>query len=90
MKCVVCQKLLPLENNSIVCSDECQKIRLRMLELGNKYFPVNGCKNCWGDLRHGCSEKCRKEFREAGKFGQELWSIIRLIYPEAAKRVGGK
>lgn len=85
MKCEICNIEIPKEKNSVVCSDKCQEIRLLIFKIGDKYFPTNGCDNCWGDLHQGCSEQCRKEFRESLKFGQDLWSIIHLIYPKDLK-----
>jgi hypothetical protein len=77
--CDVCGK--PSLKNSIVCSDNCQNVRLKLFELEHKYTPTNGCDNCWGDLHQGCSDKCNREFSEALKFGKDLWSLIRVIYP---------
>ena len=72
--------------NKVICSKRCGAIRLKLLELGRKYFPTNGCDNCWGDLHQGCSNKCRQEFSNSLEFGKDLWSIIRLIYPENHSR----
>lgn len=82
MKCEICKKELSQEKNSVVCSDKCSAVRKRILEIGDKYFPTHGCDNCWGDLHQGCTEQCKREFREAGEFFGDLWSIIQLIYPE--------
>lgn len=81
MKCVICQKEIKLEN-SIVCSEKCQKIRVKLLEIEGKYFPTHGCENCWGDLHQGCTEQCDREFKASYEFGKDFWSIIRLIYPK--------
>jgi len=81
MRCEICQKDVPKEKNSVVCSDKCLAIRQKLFDLDKKYFPTHGCDNCWGDLHQGCSAQCRKEFRESLEFGKDLWSIIRLIYP---------
>ena len=86
MKCEICGIEVPREKNSVVCSDKCLAIRKRLFEIGDKYFPTNGCDNCWGDLHQGCSEQCQKEYRDSIKFGQDLWSIIRLIYPPIADK----
>ena len=77
MKCEVCKK--EAMKNSIVCSDHCAEIRLKIIELDNKYFPTNGCDNCWGDLHNGCSQRCRNEFSQSLKFGRDLWDLTRLI-----------
>ena len=82
--CDVCGK--PRMKNSIVCSNHCQQVRLKLFEIERKYFPTNGCDNCLGDLHHGCSDKCNREFREALKFGKDLWSLIRVIYPKIEPR----
>ena len=82
MKCDVCKTEIPREKNSVVCSDKCSRIRKRLAEIEHKYFPTHGCDNCWGDLHQGCTDQCNREFRESLKFGQDLWSIIRLIYGE--------
>lgn len=81
MKCEICQKKVPKEKNSIVCSDKCNAVRKRIFEIGKKYFPTHGCDNCLEDLYSGCTEQCRKEFRGARLFAIDLWSIIHLIYP---------
>jgi len=78
-KCVVCGK--PSMKNVIVCSDNCQNISSKLFELNDKYFPTNGCDNCWGDLHNGCSDKCKEERKKSSEFGIDLWLIIRLIYP---------
>jgi len=80
IKCEICGKT-PMKN-SVICSEKCKAVRLRIMEIGNKYFPTYGCDNCWGDLHEGCTEQCKKEFRESGEFGKDLWSIIRLIFPK--------
>jgi predicted nucleic acid-binding Zn ribbon protein len=80
--CDVCFTPVPREKNSIVCSDECQNVRLKIFELERKYTPTNGCDNCWGDLYQGCTEQCKREFREALEFGKDLWSLVRTIYPK--------
>lgn len=67
--------------NSIVCSERCQQVRLRKLELNEKYYPTNGCDNCWGDLGGSCTLECREEFRKAHEFSKDLWSLIRVIHP---------
>ena len=78
IKCGVCGK--PALKNSVICSERCKKIRLKLFELGDKYFPTHGCENCWGDLHQGCTEQCRREFRESLKFGQDLWSLVKLFF----------
>jgi len=83
MKCVVCGK--PALKNSIVCSDHCQRVRLRLFKLGDKYFPTNGCENCWGDLHQGCTDECKEEFRKSGEFMGDLWSLVKLILPSKKK-----
>ena len=77
IKCRICGK--PALKNSVICSDRCAKIRLKRLEIMDKYAHPNGCDNCWGDLHQGCSEQCKKEFRESAEFGQDLWSLMHLI-----------
>ena len=78
MRCEICKK--EALENKVICSEQCAKIRLKIFELGDKYFPTHGCDNCWGDLRQGCTEQCRKEFKEGGDFMSDLWSLIKLIY----------
>ena len=80
IKCGVCGS--PAMKNSVICSDRCAKIRLKMFELDKKYFPTHGCENCWGDLGKGCTEQCRREFRESKEFGQDLWSLVRLFFED--------
>ena len=77
MKCQVC-KIKEAENNSIVCSEKCNQIRLKIIELSNKYTPTNGCDNCLGDLYQGCTDKCKNEFKLSSKFIKDLYSIVRL------------
>lgn len=82
MKCSVCREdNIPREKNTTVCSDKCLAIHNKANELDKKYFPTNGCDNCWGDLHRGCSETCRREFKESLQFGKDLWSLIRIFYP---------
>lgn len=77
MKCQVC-KINEAEPNSIVCGDRCNKTRLEIIRLSDKYTPTNGCDNCWGDLYQGCTEKCKEEVRIAHKFVNELYSLVRI------------
>lgn len=77
--CEICGK--KSIKNKVICSDKCGEIRQKLIDLGRKYFPTNGCDNCWGDLHQGCTEQCQKEFRESLEFGKDLWSLIRIIYP---------
>ena len=76
MKCVVCEK--EALKNKIICSEQCSEIRLKVFNLMDKYFPTNGCDNCWGDLGGRCSDECHKEFSNARKFGQDLWNLVIL------------
>ncbi len=76
MKCQICK--INETNNSIVCSDRCNEIRLLIIKLSNKYTPTNGCENCWGDLRQGCSEKCKQEGKKSAEFISEMYSIVRI------------
>ena len=77
MKCEVCNK--PARKNSIVCSDHCQKIRLIVFGLADKYFPTPGCNNCLGDLHGNCTEQCDREFKKLGEFSKDLWSLVELV-----------
>lgn len=81
MKCEICRKEVKI-HNSVVCGGKCIQIRQRLFDLEKKYFPTNGCDNCWGDLHQGCTEQCRKERGDSYKFGKDLWDLIHLIYPE--------
>ena len=76
-KCVICTN--DSLENSVVCSDDCQKVRLQIFSLTDKYTPTHGCDNCWGDLGIGCSTKCRQEFKAMGKFSTDMWSLVHLI-----------
>jgi hypothetical protein len=67
MKCVVCKRN-EAKKNSIVCSENCQNIRLMINKLLDKYTPTNGCDNCWGDLHGECTNKCKQEFKKARIF----------------------
>jgi hypothetical protein len=75
--CAVCRSR-SAEKNSIVCSDKCNEIRLRIIKLTSKYTPTNGCDNCWGDLHQGCTNKCKEEFKVAGEFVKELYELVRV------------
>jgi hypothetical protein len=79
MECEVCKKELEKEKNSVVCSEHCKAVRQFIFDLNNKYFPTHGCDNCWGDLHSGCTEQCKKEFRESLEFGTDLWKLARII-----------
>ena len=81
LKCCVCNK--DAEENSIVCGDGCQQVRLQMLAMGNKYAKTNGCENCLGDLHSGCSQTCKDEFKKSGQFYKDCWTLIRLCFKEA-------
>jgi len=78
MKCQVC-KTKEAREGSIVCSDKCNTIRLKILSLVNKYTPTHGCDNCWGDLHETCSLKCIEETERAREFTTDLYSFIRII-----------
>ncbi|MEK6861677.1 MAG: hypothetical protein AABY07_06930, partial [Nanoarchaeota archaeon] len=78
MKCEVC-KINETEKNSIVCSARCNKLRLDIIRLANKYTPTNGCENCWEDLGQGCTEKCKDEFKKAGEFVGKLNQLARVL-----------
>lgn len=78
MKCQIC-KIKETRPGSIVCSDKCNEIRLRIYKLVEKYTPTNGCANCRGDLGQGCTEKCREEFRLGSEFSRELYSFVKLV-----------
>ena len=44
----------------------------KIREITDKYFPTNGCENCWGDLHQGCTEKCQEEFKIRRNFIKDL------------------
>lgn len=66
--------------NKVICSDRCSEIRKKFFSLGKKYFPTHGCDNCLSDLHRGCSDECKKEFKESSEFYRDMWSLVRLIY----------
>jgi len=76
IKCEICEK--PALKNSVICSNKCSKIRLKRLEIMDKYAHPNGCENCWGDLHQGCAVQCQREFQRYGELGQDLWELIKL------------
>jgi len=79
MKCEICKK--EAVKNKVICSNpRCAGVRIKIFELISKYFPTNGCDNCWGDLGGKCSDQCNKEFREMGKFAKDLWDFVHFIY----------
>ena len=71
--------------NSVVCSDACQEIRLKMFKIGDKYAPTHGCDNCWGDLHQGCSSKCKEEFRLGRELSTDLWELVHLVTKKNTK-----
>ena len=77
IKCRICGK--PALKNSVICSDKCAKIRLKRLEIMDKYAHPNGYNNCWGDLHQGCTEQCRREFEKYGELGEDLMDLIDLL-----------
>ncbi len=79
MKCIIC-KTSEAQPNSIVCSENCEKIRIMILSMNRRYTPTNGCDNCWGDLGGNCSQKCKDEFEKSQEFIGELYEIIRLAF----------
>ena len=86
MKCEICGN--EAMENSVVCSDKCQQVRLKRFEILNKYTPTHGCDNCWGDLHVGCSSKCQEEFRIMGELSKDLWGLIHLITEKDTKKFG--
>ena len=82
-KCEVCGR--KAMRNSIVCSDECQEVRLKRHRILDKYTPTHGCDNCWGDLHQGCTNECKAEFKLMGELSQDLWSLIRLVVASLTK-----
>ena len=85
LKCEVCGR--PCLKGLIICSDECNNIRLAKYALVDKYFPTYGCDNCLGDLHEGCTDKCKKEFSDACAFGSDLWAFVRLVMNNTEKMV---
>jgi len=79
MKCEICEKEIDPKRNSVVCSDNCKEIRLRRLQIMDKYAHPNGCDNCWGDFHSGCTSQCKSEFQKYGELGQDLMELIRLV-----------
>ncbi len=76
IKCEICNK--PALENVVICSERCGKIRLKRLEIMDKYAHPNGCDNCWGDLHQGCTDQCRREFDKYGELGKDLMDLINL------------
>lgn len=77
MKCQVCN-MLPAQEHSVVCSTHCERIRLEVLRLIDKYAPTNGCENCLEDLGIGCTKECRNEFKKVNEFVPDLYQLIRM------------
>jgi hypothetical protein len=77
MKCQVC-RIKETKANSIVCSENCNQIRLKIHRLSDTYTPTSGCAKCWGDLGGSCTDKCKYEFAIASKFVNELYELVRL------------
>ncbi len=82
MKCQVC-KVKEAEPHKIVCSDNCNNIRLMIRKLSDIYTPTNGCDNCWGDLGQGCTTKCKDEFKKAHIFVKEMYSLVRMAFDDS-------
>jgi len=76
MKCYICNK--KSRKDSIVCSDSCNRIRLLIIQLSNKYTPTNGCDNCWGDLGQGCTIDCKQEFKKSSEFIKDMHKLVVL------------
>lgn len=76
-ECEICKK--KSMENKVICSDHCGDIRQMMFDLDKKYFPTNGCDNCWGDLGTTCSTQCKEEFQESREFYGDMWKLVRLI-----------
>lgn len=83
--CQICGESVPRSLNSVVCGERCKTTRLAILDMGRKFFPCNGCENCWGDLHGRCSARCVGEFKASGAFMRDLWALVRTIYPVPAK-----
>lgn len=88
MKCEICKTEETLKNK-VICSEGCGEIRQMIFDLEEKYFPCNGCDNCWGDLHNGCSAQCRKEMEDNLEFGTDLWKLVQFIISKSnIKQVG--
>ncbi len=79
IECEICGKPVPASKNLVICSDKCSRIRLKKLEIMDKYAHPNGCDNCWGDLYQGCTKECNREFQKYRELGQDLVDLIELI-----------
>lgn len=82
MKCEICNGELPIELNSVVCAGKCSDVRKKYIEIGSKFFPSTGCENCHGDLHQGCSDECKESSRKSHEFYKDIWSLIKIIYPD--------
>lgn len=82
MKCSICEK--EAMSGSIVCSENCNEIRLMIIKLSNKHTPTNGCENCWGDLGQGCTDKCKNESKLSYEFIKKMYSLVRLALKAGA------
>jgi len=78
MKCQVC-KTNEAEQNSIVCSRRCEKIRIAIIEMADKYTPTHGCENCLGDLGGNCTNECQEEFKKADEFIGKMDDFVRTF-----------
>lgn len=76
MKCQICDN--EAAEGSIVCSSNCNKIRLQIISMSDKYTHTSGCDNCWGDLNQGCTVECKDERKRSREFVIELYSLVGL------------
>jgi len=77
INCEVCGK--PALKNVVICSKRCEKVRLYVYKLIDKYFPLHGCSNCWEDLGGRCTDECRKEFQAGREFADDIWSLVKML-----------
>ena len=76
MNCVACGK--ETRQDMLVCSEQCEAVRYKVLELADTYCPTKGCENCWGDLHQGCSVRCRHDFEDYAQFVKQLWALLMM------------
>ena len=76
-RCEICGR--KAQENSVVCSDKCQEVRLKRHYIIDEYAPTHGCDNCLSDAHVGCTDECRAEFKRGHQLSNDLWELIGLV-----------
>lgn len=77
MRCEVCSG--EAKENSVICSERCERIRFYLITLITDLAPTDGCSNCWGDNYAGCTDECQGQFKRLGQISRELWNVVHSV-----------